>query len=346
MTRNVEAVQVIAGGSVYTEWEAISVSYAIKEATRSFTLRGTERPGQFRFPPGTPIQILANGTLLLSGYVNRYCPAGDANSHTVTIEGRSKSQDFIDSSAEHDTGFWENKTPDQIGQELDLYGVGIKTEVPLKPVKYWQLYQGESPFRTVERMLRMQGAVQRGLADGSIAITNATAAKQHSGALVEGWNILRFSGEITDNNRFSDYTVKGQGRVGTGEAAMSPFGEAFDEKMKRYRGKIIVNEGDTDTDRAQSRADYEKSRAAGLSVSANITTQGWRDEGGTVWEPNFIVLVQSPILLKLTQPMLIESVTLSQDNGGSGSLADLRLVDPAAYSGDGGGGSGSDAAWG
>ena len=125
MTRNIEKISVLAGGSEYTEWESCEIGYAINQATREFTIDGTEHPGQFRFPPGTPVAILANGTLVLNGYVNKYCPRGDAGTHSVTISGRSKSQDFIDNSANHKTGYFENKNPQQIGAELDEYGVGI-----------------------------------------------------------------------------------------------------------------------------------------------------------------------------------------------------------------------------
>jgi len=346
MTRNPEKVSVLAGGSEYTEWERVAVSYAIKSATRTFQLNGTERPGQFRFPPGTPIQILANGTLVLDGYVNKYSPSGEADDHVVTISGRSRSQDFVDCAAVHDTGFFENKSPDQIAQELDLFGVGVTAEVPLEKIPYFQIYQGESAWKAIDRSLRTQAATQMGKADGSIAITNASVAQMHGGALVEGWNILRFQGDITDDRRFSEYTVKGQGRLGHGDEALRPFGLAIDAIVGRYRPKILINEGDTDKKRATSRASHEKNRAAGLSVSAQIMTQGWRDEGGKVWETNHLIFVHSPILLKLVQPMLIESVTLTQDAGQQGSLADLSLVDPRAYEGSGGGGGGSDAAWG
>lgn len=348
MTLNVEQVTVQAGGQTYDEWEDVSINYALNEAARSFTLRGTERPGQFRFPPGTPIKILANGTLILDGYVNKYNPAGDATGHTVTIAGRSKSQDFIDSSAQHDTGYWENKTPDQIGQDLDKFGVGIKAEVPLEPVPYWQLYQGESPHRTVDRALRHQACTQKGNADGSISITNASVAKSHSGSLSEGINILQYSGDLSDDKKHSDYQVKGQGRTGHGESSLRPHGEAKDSGVKRYRPKILVHEADTDPKRAQKRADHEKNRSAGLSIKATITTQGWRDDGGTIWETNYLIFVNSPLLLKLVQPMLIESVKL--DQGGRGSTATLSLVDPKAYEGKGGGStskdSGTDSAWG
>lgn len=346
MTKNPEQVIVVAGGMTYTEWERISISYAIKSACRTFTLVGTERPGAFNFPPGTPLQILANGDLVLDGYVNKYAPTGSADDHVVTISGRSRSQDFVDCAAVHETGFFENKSPDEIAQELDKFGVGVTAEVPLDKIPYWQIYQGESAWRTIDRALRTQAATQMGKADGSIAITNASVAPSHSGGLIEGFNILRFQGEITDDRRFSDYMVKGQGRLGHGDEALRPFGEAIDAVVGRYRPKILINEGDTDKKRATSRASHEKNRAAGLSVSAKIMTQGWRDDGGKIWEANYTVFVGSPTLLKLSQLMLIESVTLTQDSGGQGSLADLSLVDPRAYEGSGGGGGGSDAAWG
>ncbi len=345
MTLNVERVTVLAGGMEYGEWESTEIAYAINQAAREFTVNGTERPGQFRFPPGTPVAILANGTLVLDGYVNRYSPRGDMQSHTVTISGRSRSQDFVDNSAVHEPGFFENKDPAQIAAELDKFGVGVKAEVPLEKIPYWQINQGESPWRSIDRALRPMGAVMMGLADGSIAITNAMAAKGHGGGLIEGLNILQFQGEITDDKMHSDYTVKGQSRLGHGVEALEPTGETYDGRVPRYRPKIIVNEGDTDKARAQTRAENEKNRSAGMSIKAVIATQGWRDDGGKIWEANHLVFVHSPRMLKIVQPMLIESVRLTQDSQ-SGSIATLTLVDPRAYNGQGGGGSGGDPAWG
>lgn len=342
MTLNPELVTVIAGGE-FDMWERVEVSYSLKDCTRSFRLETAEPPGAWFFPPGTPLTILANGSLVLTGYVNRYKPQGDARSHNPVVEGRGKGQDFVDCAAVYEPGFWENKTPDEIAQDLDRFGIGLDAEVPLEPIPYFQINQGETAFAAVERALRPQGATMSERPDGSIAITNAQAAGRHAGGLIEGRNIKAFQGVLSDENRHSEIEVKGQARKGVGDAALRIAEKAMDAGVQRYRPKIIINEGDTDIKRARARANHERDRRQGLSVSAAITTQGWRDDAGALWERNWLVWVQSPSL-KIAGDMLIESVTLTQDNGREGSIARLNVVNARAYQGSGGTSS-SDGAW-
>lgn len=338
---NVEVVTIIAGGAPYGEWEKMTVTAAIDEAVRQFAIETTERQGSIRFPPGTPIQILANGDLLVDGYVNAYEGQGDAKSHRISIRGRGKGQDFVDSSAEHKTGYFEDKDPHEIATELNKWGIGIKREVPLDKIPYAQLKPGESPFAMAERYLRPEGVTMMGEPNGDIVMTNASVAKSHFGILMEGHNILRWQVSLTDGSRHSKYIAKGQGRIGTGKKALRVRKEAKDGGVRRHRPKILANETDTDDKRAQKRAEHEKERGAGKSVQASVETQGFRDFGGQVFSPNRLIYVHSPILMHLVQTMLIERIELSQDNGkgqgGGGSIARLGLIDPRAYKGKGGG---------
>lgn len=328
---NPEIITVVAGGAIYTGWERVQVSAGIDQAARDFTLETTERIGEWKFPPGTPVQIYANDDLLVDGYVNAYEASGDANSHRIAIRGRGKGQDIIDSSAEHPTGYFENETPGEALRKLDKFGVGIVDRVPLKRVPYMQLKQGETVFQFGERYLRDQAATLMGMPDGSIEITNASVAKPHFGILMEGRNIKSFQVSLTDNGRHSRYIVKGQNRLGTGSASLRIRQEVQDSGVKRERPKIIAAETDTDDARAKERAQHEKERAAGRSITAAVQTQGFRDFAGELFAPNRLIYVHAPILMHLSMAMLIERAEFSQDQ--SGSLTQLTLVDPRAYRG-------------
>lgn len=337
MTDNVELVTVEAGGQNYGGWKSMSVKASIREAARTFTLSTTERAilfaTEWAFPPGTPIKITTNEDLLVDGYVNSYAPSFDANSHAITIEGRSAAQDLCDCAAVSDTGYWENKTVLDIAKDLDKFGAGVTSDVPLNKIPMFNLYQGETAFEAIERAMRQEGVTGLGEPRG-MKITNAKAAKRHAGGLREGVNILRGNATLTDNQRHSEVTVKGQRREGTEDDDLHIEEKSTDGGVKRYRPKILVAEGDTDKGRARERAKHETNRGKGLSVKATITTQGFRDDGGSIWLPNKLVYVWSPTL-KIDGDLLIENVTYDQDGDG-GSLATLSLVNAAAYQGDGG----------
>jgi len=52
-------------------WQTVHVNAKLGAAVRTFELTTTQR---FKFPPGTPVDITANGDLVLRGYSNRYKP--------------------------------------------------------------------------------------------------------------------------------------------------------------------------------------------------------------------------------------------------------------------------------
>jgi prophage tail gpP-like protein len=344
---NEEYVTVVAGGGIYSGFEKVQVRAGIDQASRSFGIQTTEMAigfgSSYNFPPGTPIQILANGDLLLNGFVNMYRPVFDKHKHHVEIEGRCRAQDWVDSSAKHPKSSWKQKTPDQIAQELNKSGIGITAKVPLTPDD-WALYQGETGFKTIERMLRHQRATQMGTANGDIEITNASVAMRMGGALIEGHNITRAAGQLSDMRRFGETEVKGQSRKGKGDQSLRVNERYHDGGVKRERHKTLIHEGDTTKSKAQKRAKHEAERAQGFSVRADIYVQGFRDDFGMLWQPNFLVLVESP-MLKIFGDMLIESVLYSQDEK-HGTITQLQLVHPLAYGGSAGGVGQSDAGWG
>lgn len=343
MTMNPEHVLIMAGGSPFTDWERVSVRAAMNEAARTFEMQTVEgNIARFNFPPGTEIEISANGSLVCKGFVNVYAPSIDQNSHTVKISGRSRAQDYVDSSAEHDTGNFENMTPDQIGQALDRYGTGIVSRVALEAIPRFQIHQGETAFSALERATRDQGVTIMGLADGSLELTNASVAERHGGGLIEGFNIIKAEGQLSDANRFRTTRVRGQSQTGNEDTDLQIDEEAEDSGVTRNRTRIIVNETDTQPGRARRRARNDSRRAQGAGTKCTITVQGWRDDGGLLWKPNTLVMVESPSL-KIMGDMLIESVAWSQGSGGSTSV--LSLVDPVAYNGQRGRANQTDPSW-
>ncbi len=344
MTRAAEIVTVLADGKQTKAWKHVHMRTSLYSVARYFGLVVTEARGNIRaaefstaysFPPGTPIEISAGNDLLCKGYVNVYAPTIDPKNHDIEIEGRSRSQDWVDGAAVHDRGEWQNKTPLEIAKDLDSsYGVGIQADVELEPIEYFHIYQGETVQQALERLLRDQEATPFGQADGSVLITNASKAKRHAGGLIEGYNILKMAARLTDMSRHSEVTVKGQRRTGVDDSDLRVKQTFKDRGMRRFRPKIIVHEGNTTPNRAQRRAQYEAERALGFSVRASLIVQGWRDDKGELWQPNRLVYVESPSL-KIAGDMLIQGIDMHQvSTGGSrGTQCEMSLVHPAAYKG-------------
>lgn len=326
----------------YVGAEETSVHVGFNEGTRSFRIRLAAELGASAtnaiFAAGTPVMITTNGELLLTGYIDDKEPVLGPREAFIMISGRSKSADLIDGSAEHQTGYFENKTPLEIAQEISSeYEPQWLTDQQLDKMEQYKLQQGETCYRCVEKLVRQQGMTIFGTADGNALITKA-GTKRQAGSLIEGVNIKRIRGHHNVANRHSKIMVRGQRPFGHGDANLQIEAQEQDSAVKRHRALIIIQDEDTDQQRAQKRAKNRKDRAAGNSLKATVVVQGFHDDEGQLWEAGNLVWTESPFA-DIAQDMLIECVDYDQSE--DGSLTTLSLVDPRAYGGDGSEGSGN-----
>lgn len=338
-----EIVTIKAGGRAFTAVEDVTVEAGLDKAVRSFSLEIAAEPGSTGvLKPGTAVDILSNGDLMCRGYIDRWQPSRDEHEKSqIAVHGRGRGQDFVDCAATHDTGRFENQTLLQIAQTLDVFGVGIFSDVELEPIEEYQLTPGEKAFHAIEKLARKQGVTLVGEPDGRIRIAKAGTVR-HAGGLFEPGNLRKIAGDLNWAHRHSKIIVRGQAADGDGEEALQVEATAEDAAVKRNRPLIIVEDGDIDQEAAQKRADTRRDREAGESLKASGTVQGFRDDGGKLWMPGNLVWVQSAFL-GLTQVMLIKRAHFTKS--GDGSSTRLTLIDPRAFGGKQAKGSKADDAW-
>lgn len=334
-----EIVYVEVDGTRYTAFLRAQVRAGFKEAARAFELSIAAEAGAAAthaiFHAGAAVQVFANSDLLMAGYVDQKRPHLGAREATIAVTGRSKSSDLIDSDVDHPTSYFENKDPQEIGAELAKeYGATFETDQQLTKIERHLLTPGESIYRAVEKMARKQGMTLAATAQGNIKITKPNG-ERHGGGVFEGQNMLVGNGDHNWSNRHSKYSVKGQRAVGTGSRRLHMVAGANDSAVSRHRHKSIVHDDDATIDDLKKRVTNRRDRAAGNALKASISTQGFRDQGGTIWTPGWLVWTESPFL-DIAQDMLIEAVDYSQSE--QGSIALLSLVDPRAFGASGAGG--------
>jgi prophage tail gpP-like protein len=322
----------------WTAFEYVSVHAAFNEAARSFTATLAAETGASTvnriFDVGTEVTISTNGETLVTGFVDTKDPKFSAKKAEIEITGRSKSGDLVDGAAEHDTGYFENKDPLEIANEISKeYGAKWESDQQLEKIEQYKLQQGETCYRCIEKMARQQGMTITGTKEGNAKITKAGSQRQ-GGSLIEGENILIGASHHNAKNRHSKIVVRGQRPFGHGDENLEIEEEEQDSGIKRHRTVIIVQDEDTDKKRAKKRAKNRKDRSAGNALKATIVVQGFHDDGGQLWEPGNLVWTESEFL-DIAQDMLIEAVDYVQDE--KGSVCTLSLVDPRAYGGEGGG---------
>jgi len=356
-----QTVSLLVGGMLYEGWKKVEVSRSIKEMAGEFSLEVSERfsggrdgPAVlmgWRIRPGDPCIVLYAGVPVITGYVDVYSPDYDARKHEVKIQGRSKTADLVDSSAESDVpnGEMRNVGLDQLARKLaGAHGIGVKVEAQIKErFDFVRAHPGETKHEMLERYAR-PGAVA--LTDDQFGNLRLMHALGGGGfALIEGVNILEASATLRADNRYSDYEVKGQDRGSDqqfGKTVAEIKARVTDGAVKRYRPFVVGNETKTTKSHARNRADWECASRAGESTRAEVTVLDWLVGGaGPLWMPGMVGMLVSP-MLAISRPMAVEAVRHSQDEGGT--VTQVTLVPPEALKPGGGGasgGSGSDSAW-
>ncbi|SNT29046.1 Mu-like prophage tail protein gpP [Noviherbaspirillum humi] len=356
------------GGQVFAGWKAITVRTGIEQLAGTFELGITERwPGQPKdwvIPPGEACSIEIGDDTVISGYVDAVAVSYDANAHDIKVTGRDRAGDLVDCSAPS-TAF-ANQTFEQIASALCTpYGIevfdetvggkklttkqkkaGKKGTPPKKArvaghVPKQACQNGETVFKTLEKLARNEGVLLVSDGEGGLVITRAGMGGHCATVLEQGKNILRASFEHSHAALFSEITVKGQAAAaGAGKfdlstaapkatVARAPGAKTGNSQITRYRPLIILAETQADARRCRLRAEWEAANREAKSKKVVITVQGWREpDTGELWQINKMVRVKCP-WMRLDGWWLISSVTYKLDEGGS--TADLSLVSDKAF---------------
>lgn len=315
----------------------VSAEQAVRSARATFPISG----GAFPLMRDDPVTITASGDLLLTGYARDIDVSHDAENHEFAASFVSRTIDATECSVEHEEGWLEKMSLPEIAREFDRLDIGIETDGTSFPKETrHRLALGETLYQTLERRARSRGVLIMDTPEGRLKLAQKPEGR-HAGGLVFGVNIKSGSAKFTGHGLHSPVTVRGQSIEGVTAPSLRPQGKYTDPAARRRRPLILRHSGEAGEDRLKKRAGWEASRAAGNSISATIAVAGWRDAGGRIWQPNWLVAVEDD-LLGLSGPMLIKSVSLTQ-NDNAGTVASLSLVDPRALGGNNPRGKSSDA---
>jgi prophage tail gpP-like protein len=335
-----ETIVVTVGGRRVSGFSDISISLSVNAAARTATMTISDFAGRFPLMPGEECTIEATGDLVLTGYVREIGPSHDEQSHKITVSIASRAIDAVEASIDHPSGFAEDKDLIEIAREFDTAGVGIAADESFPKEKARFVNTGESLFAHIDRLARSHGALIYDTPEGELRIAKKPRGR-HAGILAigDGGNIVSASATLSEQGRHDEVIVRGQSSRGFGETALRIEARAKDAGVGRKRARIIVHESETDSGKLKERAERAVKRSAGYSRKASIVVAGWRDAGGRIFEPHFLVGIHDPRIY-VSQDMAIETVTLTQsiDAGGPGTRATLSLVDPAALNGEAGSG--------
>lgn len=350
-------VTLTVGSVQVAGWQSILITRSLESVPASFDIGLTERyptTPDIWVRPGDPCTVRIGKDLVITGYVDRYEATLDASSHTVRVQGRSKSEDLVDCSAlfgdlsgagtvDHPSMQVLSGTPLAIAQKLAApYQVTIDSIAGDGPqLPQFVINLGETPWEIIDRITRWSKMLAYDMPNGSVRLANVSDPKgggsmqSMASGFVMGENVETATCLYTMDGRFSEYeghflstfiysTDVGVNTPDTGKIVT-------DSGVPRFRKRYVISEQTQMGDfLAYDRAVWECNRNAGRSQTAVVTCDSWRDSAGTLWEPNSLAPVMLP-QLKTPQGAnwLIASVVYRRDEGGQ--HADVTLMPPTAF---------------
>lgn len=338
-------VELLLAGRSYGGWERVEVQRSIEQMAGGFVLQLTQRwPGQDDLPElprireGLACQVLLDGDVVITGYVDTFEPELTSSSCSIRVEGRDKTGDLVDCAAIHRGGQWSGATLERIVRDIARpFGLAVIVQPGLDqgdPFKSFALEDGEKAFDAIDRACRLRAVLCTSTPEGAIWLGNA--GEVLSGAtLQQGKNILRISATHSWKDRFSRVIVKGQVPGDDdqhGDSAAQLKAEALDPEIDRYRPLVVMAEHGTTNAALRDRAEWEVSVRMGRGKRARVSVAGWRtgEDGrvGPLWQPNTLVRIISPTM-QLDADMLIVAAAFTLTEGGS--ITELTVCLPEAF---------------
>lgn len=361
-------------GRIYGGWTGVQVRHGIEQIAGTFDISLTERwPNQqteWSIPPGEFCEVRIGAHVVISGYVDAVSVKYDDATHEIRITGRDKTGDLVDCSAP--SRAFSGLTFKQIADILCApYGITVYDETnSIKKLTVEQkkigkkgmppknkrvegklpkcaCQNGESVFRTLEKLARNEGVLLVSDHEGGLLLTSAGRAGRVGVPLEFGKNIKAASLDDSQANLYSEITVKGQSSaqnadgpekfealisskstVKRGAAAGST--RRGSSQIKRHRPLIIVCESQADAARIRMRAEWEVGNREAKARKYTATVQGWYPDPAVddIWRINSLVHV-TDALSRIDEDWLIGAISFKLDE--SGTVADLELTSPKAF---------------
>lgn len=329
-----EVVTLYINKQVYEGWEDVQITKELNACASDFQLTLTDRwqadKENWRIQPQDLVHIHLAGKSFCTGWIESIDVSMSAGTRTISIGGRSKTGDLVDSSVTGPNEYSGLSLLEIAKILCEPFKIIVKatTDVGGKFEKI-TVQQGETVFALLDRLARQRKVIISSSAEGELLFTSQGTTKSKT-ELRQGVNILSGKATVNTTDRFSKYIVKGQNAAHLGDAEQStgPEGEEADEGIVRYRPYVIMNETLSDGGSARDRAIYESNIRLAKSLSVEIEVQGWLKEDGEPWAINELVDVDAPFL-GVRKTLLIKKISFNKSN--AGTTANLSLTRNDAY---------------
>lgn len=341
-------ITLLVGTDKLKGWKTVSVNRALDALADTFDFSMVDVWGDEDSPlvPYEECKIYIEKTtqgqrkksLVLTGYIDTVDIKAESRMLSVKINGRSKTCDLVDCSAEYlPSNSWNNTQLSTIIRDLMFpYNVDldfISSSASGNDANLsLTVNAGETIYEIIGRECRKRGIFPVTNPSGNLELIT-TGDRISQDKIILGENIVEASIVFDYANRFGTYKVKAQ-KQGKGDAWINSTNQIGAESTdsvfgSRSRTKIIVLDGTGTIKDAQNTANWEAQVRAGKTGKLVVKIPSWHQSNGELWEVGTLVYCDIPPL-KIREQLLVNNINFSQDDGGT--VAQLELVNADTYS--------------
>ncbi len=347
MTLEVNGVQ-------FDNFTAASCQIRLDALTNTFSFEAVAAEGvPLPFKGGEACRVIVDDIPVLTGFIEVVDVSYNAGDHTITVQGRDKTGDLLDSNISELSDLRAPITLKQIIEKVIAnIGADIKVieEVTTAPFDAAQDIAapepGDNAFDFIEKYSRKRQVLLTSDGDGNVVITSGSTQQvvgsiQHIIGASDN-NVISSSFSFDTTGRFNVYKFASQLNLvalnAAGVTGLDPVvnqsGEVSDPDVRKGRQLVLISEAPFSDDQNESRAKWEANirKARGLVYSAVVSryTVDPTDLTSDLWRINRLNQIVDDYLGK-SEPMLCNSVTFTLDVAG-GEQTSLGFVDQKAYS--------------
>ncbi len=339
------------GGKFYSNWKSVSVERALDQISGIFRFEAAADWSQpFPVPRGEACRVRINGKIVMTGYVDNITIDYDANSHAISIEGRDKTGDIVDSMLD---GKMEFKAPvtmeEVIRKTLDNIGatdVKVINQVKdLKPFSKDELVSGKIGMRAFEFMDKYAAKRQVILTtDGEGNVVIARASEELTNIFIKNVisdpfnSIKKARVAYTDGDRYNEYKFFAQANHAADpdndedkSKSTNRTATATDDDIRPSRKFRAIAEGSQKEKPLEERAKWEANirEAKSFKYSVLMTGHSPYSHDGEPYQPNTLVKVKDDFS-DIDTELLIVKVTHKLDLN-DGSTTELEMLTRTAF---------------
>lgn len=345
------AITISIDGITYDGFKEVNIFRSLETLASEFSFTASiQNPAEFPIKLNSACKVYINNVQVVEGYIESISCQTASASHSITIAGRDRTCDVIDSSIFANIEISNTiSLKDLIKKILSLNNItGIDVVDGVGSIELFKKEDltiisaeiGSNVFDIISRYCKARQVLATNDGKGNILLIRASDEVIGRYLLnnlnEQNNNIKSVDFSLNNSERFNKYIIKSQGnpilQSIKDNQLVNVEGSAIDSDIRTSRIKTIVSTSSLTGKVAKQQAIWYNKVAKARSINTNIEIQGFsydENDKTKIWEPNKLITIND-YFWNIYATMLIKSVNYSFDLD-SGSITNLTLTSRDAF---------------